>query len=336
MSTKVCIVCKVEKPYAEYQRLTTTSRFSDGYINTCRQCKRVSQNKWRAANREKLKRRDIEHKARRTIATVMDGIKTCGTCGYEKPVDQFPKNYRMADGRLNRCKDCEYARVARWRAENPDQVKANNIRSRDRVLVLDPDTSQICKKCGLDKPLTDFHVSRAAKLGVRRTCKECLLNEIASKYKENPETKRQQYARWLEENPEGARAIRKRSYRRHREKRLRYRKEWRAKNLERDKQREKAYAKKNPSMIRAKNGRRRAAETRSTPKWLSAIQKAQIQEFYDIAVCRETQTGEKHHVDHIVPLRGDGVNGLHVPWNLQVLTEFENCRKHNKLVGVAS
>jgi hypothetical protein len=77
--------------------------------------------------------------------------------------------------------------------------------------------------------------------------------------------------------------------------------------------------------------KRQAAKLCSTPPWLTAIHNAQIQEFYDIAEARNIQTGVKHHVDHIFPLRGRGFNGLHVPWNLRVITAQQNRSKHNRI-----
>ena len=66
------------------------------------------------------------------------------------------------------------------------------------------------------------------------------------------------------------------------------------------------------------------------PPWLTKEQYAEIEEFYTIAKMFQLYTGEIYHVDHIVPLRGRKVSGLHVPWNLQVIPANENLRKHNK------
>jgi len=100
--------------------------------------------------------------------------------------------------------------------------------------------------------------------------------------------------------------------------------------LEKERQRNKEWFKNNTGIARAKRARRRASMTNATPNWLTAIQKAQIAEFYEIATALEMQTGIKHHVDHIVPLKANGISGLHVPWNLQVLTAYENLSKRNK------
>ena len=67
----------------------------------------------------------------------------------------------------------------------------------------------------------------------------------------------------------------------------------------------------------------------ATPKWLTAEQRKQIVDIYEhMRDCRAV-TGEDYHVDHIVPLRGDNICGLHVPWNLQVLPAYINISKSN-------
>jgi hypothetical protein len=76
---------------------------------------------------------------------------------------------------------------------------------------------------------------------------------------------------------------------------------------------------------------RNAAEAQATPSWLTEDQKWMISEIYELRLKRQEATGVKHHVDHIIPLLGKEARGLHVPWNLQVITATDNCRKSNKV-----
>ena len=91
----------------------------------------------------------------------------------------------------------------------------------------------------------------------------------------------------------------------------------------------------NPDLYRELVSLRRRRFRLATPKWLSAEQKMEIRLKYRLAIEMSRHTGVRHAVDHIVPLQGEEVCGLHVPWNLEVVTQEENLKKSNKLVDPA-
>ncbi len=88
-----------------------------------------------------------------------------------------------------------------------------------------------------------------------------------------------------------------------------------------------------PELLRMYAARRRACILQATPTWLIVDDHICIAEYYRIAVELEKITGEKHEVDHVVPLRGKIVCGLHVPWNLQVLPRSEHSHKVKRYRG---
>lgn len=75
----------------------------------------------------------------------------------------------------------------------------------------------------------------------------------------------------------------------------------------------------------------RASKLARTPKWLSKAQLTEIKAFYTMATELEAVFPWKQHVDHIIPLQGDEVSGLHVPWNLQIIPASWNISKGNRL-----
>ena len=91
------------------------------------------------------------------------------------------------------------------------------------------------------------------------------------------------------------------------------------------------YQKRNSEKIAAYTAKREADKIMACPKWLSKDDLLKIKELYKEAKEKTEATGIKHEVDHIVPLRGKNVRGLHVPWNLRVITKNENCKKGNRL-----
>lgn len=87
---------------------------------------------------------------------------------------------------------------------------------------------------------------------------------------------------------------------------------------------------KNKARIVANKAAYRAGKTNRTPLWLSEFDKLKIRCIYSIAAMLTRENKEPWHVDHIIPLHGEKVSGLHVPSNLWFVRGFENTLKNNK------
>jgi hypothetical protein len=180
-----------------------------------------------------------------------------------------------------------------------------------------------CSKCREQKLLIDFHKDCSCKDGYKYSCKICLKQhyvdnkeQFTNYYNENREQILVARAKYRDENKIKLIESRKQSY-----------------LLNRDKfvKAQRKYRDSNPEIFSAKDARRRAAKLRALPKWLTKAEHEQIKELYEVARMFKLYTGQEYHVDHIVPLQGDNVCGLHVPWNLQVIPARENIQKSNKL-----
>ena len=77
------------------------------------------------------------------------------------------------------------------------------------------------------------------------------------------------------------------------------------------------------------NSKRRAAKLSATPTWLKQADLDEIYKIYLLCSCYNIVSEEEYHVDHIVPLQGANVCGLHVPNNLQIIKAVDNIKKSN-------
>jgi hypothetical protein len=87
----------------------------------------------------------------------------------------------------------------------------------------------------------------------------------------------------------------------------------------------------NPELYKELVNCRRRRFRLATPCWLTPEDKLEIRIKYRTAIEVSRLTGTRHAVDHIIPLQGESVSGLHVPWNLQVIPQEVNLKKSNRI-----
>ena len=263
----------------------------------------------------------------------MERTKFCKSCEAEKSTMDFNKHDTTRARLGQNCKPCIARRKRELRLErNPER--------RHRIELLARGMKH-CGSCSTDKPLSEFWIVKATGLA-QPTCKACMRVANAAWSRRNPEKRiaRQKrrkprpaevtaaYSRaWREKNPDSG----KRYYAANVEKeRQSHRTRYDSDPVyrERIKQRWRAFNKRRPDIKNAIVARRRARQKNALVPWAD---KAKMREFYTEAKRRERLTGEKHHVDHVVPLQSPLVCGLHWEGNLQVLPATVNHAKLNRV-----
>ena len=201
-----------------------------------------------------------------------------------------------------------------------------------------------CPCCLKTKPYNEFYKSKASKDGCSGYCKPCAkvktkkyaeankdkVSERKARYqKDNKDRVNQYNKQWREANPEKFSSYLQ-SYRdKNPDKVAESVRKWQKANKEKVNLSSREYQKRNPDKIRALGAKKKAAKLNATPAWLSEDHLQEMKNTYSHAKECELLTGDSYHVDHIVPLQGKTVCGLHVPWNLQVLPAEVNLSKNN-------
>ena len=173
--------------------------------------------------------------------------------------------------------------------------------------------NKTCCCCTVEKDISCFNNSSRSKDGKQARCKEC----VHLYYLNNKSVRLQKKKEYYEKNRDKILAAEHKRYK---------------KQSERLKQQARDFRKNNPDKHNALNARTRASKLQALPKWLNEDDKWMMKEAYSLAQLRTRLFGFMWHVDHIVPLRGKNVCGLHVPWNLQVIPATENLSKSNQWI----
>lgn len=228
-----------------------------------------------------------------------------------------------------------------------------------------PATDRRCKDCKKKLPLASFYKTKRASGAVRylAVCKPCFGLRSAASYQKRREANLKRAAEYRKENAEQITKYMRQWYKKNRERVIARSKAYQAKpdRKKADQHRQEKRYRVHRETIRAKQNARNATPEGklkqkarylkhygANPSYYAAkslagrvkrrtaklpwVRYEDLKPWYEMAKDLSIRTGVRHVVDHIVPLKHKDVCGLHVPWNLQVIPELDNLRKHNRLM----
>lgn len=185
-----------------------------------------------------------------------------------------------------------------------------------------------CKECLKQRHIEEYANNREAHLKYSRDWKAANKDKVQEHNKEwdknNPDKRKQYQQSYVQTHKETV-AERGRKWRLENPNyHHKYNTTWRENNPNYAR----AYRDENRGKFLANHALYRAAKKQATVVWADQIK---IEALYEEAKILNETTGEPHEVDHIVPLQHPEVCGLHCEDNLQILTRYDNRKKHNKL-----
>lgn len=274
-------------------------------------------------------------------------MKECRVCQVAKGLTSFYVDRSAPDGLVRTCKSC---------------TKILMQKKRGTFKAPSPPGLKTCCKCLVLKPFEHFYRRKVSKDGRESRCRACAREKSFAQYWADPVAVSAYQAKWRRENPERVESYRLTKNGRPREGLNQKAREYRAKNPDRSKSavrtwksnpknreianectRKWATANKdrckatsrlwralNTHLVRAYSSKRRAKVRQRTPGWVTNEDIKFMTYLYSYARACEIALGTPYHVDHILPLNGKYVSGLHVPLNLQVMPAEENLKKSNK------
>lgn len=171
---------------------------------------------------------------------------------------------------------------------------------------------------------------RIAKQKYRKSAKGIAAKkkDDAKYYKKNKEKIDKANRQYVIDNREKVAKYQKQYSKENKEKVKHIKKEWANNNRDKVRQSNSNWQKSNRSKCNSLLAKYRASKLKATPTWSEA---EKIQVLYEKCKWLESLTGLKYEVDHVVPLQGKDVCGLHIWENLQILEVIENRTKGNRL-----